>query len=94
MPLTDPTEINLKTIGKIADKVYYEVQGEKRVRTYVIPVQPGTGPQRLWWAQFRRFRNIWRGFNPAQKEVWNKLGDIFHMSGYNKFMSENLKAVA
>lgn len=94
MALTIPQDINLETTGKIADKVYYKVQGEKRVRTYVIPVQPGTGPQRLWWSQFRRFIKRWQAFLPAQKAEWNKYGAIFRMSGFNKYMSINLKEVA
>jgi hypothetical protein len=92
--LTIPQDLNIKTTGKIANKVYYQVDGEKRVRAYVIPVQPGTGPQRQWWAQFRRLINQWQALLPAQQEVWNNLGDIFHMSGFNKYMSKNLKDVA
>ncbi|MCK5602652.1 hypothetical protein KAR91_12300 [Candidatus Pacearchaeota archaeon] len=94
MALTDPTEINLETTGKLGNTVYYQVDGEKRERAYVIPVQPGTGQQRKWWAQFIRFVKMWQALNDAQKEVWNNLGDIFHMSGFNKYMSENLKEVA
>lgn len=94
MALTIPQDINLQTTGKIADKVYYQVDGEKRVRAYVIPVQPGTGQQRRWWSQFIRFVHVWQGLTPEQKAPWNRLGDVFHMSGFNKYMSENLQAVA
>lgn len=94
MALTIPQELNLRTTGKIADKVYYRVGEQERVRSYVIPVQPGTGPQRQWWAQFRRIINQWQALNQAQKEPWNNLGDIFKMSGFNKYMSVNLKEVA
>lgn len=94
MALTFPQDINLETTGKIADKVYYKVGKQKRVRSYVIPVQPGTGPQRQWWAQFRRLVRRWQAFNDAQKAPWNTLGNIFRMSGYNKYISEGLKEVA
>ena len=94
MGLTIPQDVNIETSGKIADKVYYTVDKQKRVRSYVIPIQPGTGPQRLWWAQFRRFSLRYQGFNDAQKAPWNTLGDIFRMTGYNKYISVNLKLVA
>jgi hypothetical protein len=94
MAITDPTELNVETTGKLGNTVYYQVDGEKIERAYVIPVQPGTGQQRKWWAQFRRLIRRWQAFNDAQKEVWNDLGDVFHMSGFNKYMSINLKLVA
>lgn len=92
--IEDPTEISIEAIGKLADKVYYKVNGYKRVRAYFIPVQPGTGQQRRWWAQHRKAVKQWQALQQAQKDVWNKLGDIFHMSGFNKYVSEKLKAVA
>lgn len=94
MVLSIPQDVSLHTIGKVANKVYYEIQGEKRVRSYVIPVQPGTGQQRRWWAQFRLFVHRWQALLPAQKAQWDVQGDIFRMTGFNKFMSENLKEVA
>lgn len=94
MTLQIPQEINIRTTGKIANKVYYRVGEQERIRTYVIPVQPGTGPQRMWWGQFKRFIFQWQALSDAQKEPWNDLGDIFQMSGFNKYMSENLKEVA
>ncbi len=94
MALTIPQEINLKTTGKIANKVYYQVDGEERIRSYVIPIQPRTGNQQRWWSQFRRFIHVWQELTDAQKEPWNDLGEIFHMTGFNKYMSVNLKLVA
>ena len=88
-----PQELNLETTGKIADKVYYKTYGQPRVRSYVIPVQPETKAQKDWWKIFKSFVKDWQGLSDAQKAPWNRLGDIFQMSGFNKYMSENLKLV-
>lgn len=91
MVLSIPQDINLKTTGKIANKVYYEVDGEKRVRAYVIPIQPKTKAQKDWWKIFKTFVKDWQGLSDTEKAPWNRLGEIFQMSGFNKYMSEKLQ---
>ena len=83
--------INLDTIGKLGDRVYYVSQGEKISRAYFIPVQPGTPAQLAWWKVFRQGVQQWQALNPTQVKVWNDRAKRWKMSGFNLFMSKYLK---
>lgn len=86
--------INLDTTGKLGDRVYYVSQGEKKSRSYFIPVQPGTPAQLAWWQVFRNGVVQWHALSPAQEKVWNVRAKRWKMSGFNYFMSKYLKARA
>lgn len=86
--------INLDTIGKLGDRVYYKSQGEKTSRAYFIPVQPGTPAQAAWWKIFRAGVRKWQSSSPAIIQEWNERAKRWKMSGFNLFMSKYLKARA
>jgi len=86
------TDVNLKTVGKVADKVYYYRDGDLITRPYFIPVQPGTPSQLTWWAKFRNGVTAWQALSPAQKTVLNRRSLPLQMSGFNLFMREYLNA--
>lgn len=83
--------INLDTIGKLGNRVYYKIQGFKVSRSYFIPVQPGTPAQLAWWQVFRNGVVQWHALSPAQEKVWNNKAKRWKMSGFNHFMSKYLK---
>lgn len=84
------TDFNLRTVGKVATKVYYYRDGVLIDRPYFIPVQPGTPAQLAWWAVFRNGVTEWQALSPAQKAVWNKKSMPLQMSGFNLFMRKYL----
>ena len=86
--------VNLDTIGKLGDTVYYRSNGVKKERAYFIPIQPGTPAQAAWWQVFRNGVVQWHALSPAQEKVWNNKAKRWKMSGFNLFMSKYLKARA
>lgn len=87
------TDANIRTVGKVGDRVYYYRDGILISRAYFIPVQPGTDGQIAWWNQFRRGVTAWHRETPAEMEVYNTRAKPLRMSGFNLFMREWLNAV-
>ena len=84
------TDGNIKTVGKIGDRVYYYLNGVLVSRAYFIPVQPRTDGQIAWWMQFRRGVDKWQRLTDPEKEVFNQRSKRLRMSGFNLFMREFL----
>lgn len=88
----DPRETSLESSGKLGNKVYYYINGEKFSRAYFIPVQPGTPAQLAWWLVFRNGVTAWQSLTAVQKETWNKKAKRHHFSGFNLFMRDHLNS--
>lgn len=87
----DQKTSNLRTVGKLGDRVYYYREGVLIYRTYVIPVQPGTPAQLAWWAVFRAAVTAWHALTGPVQGAWNKKAIPYRMSGYNLYISRTLK---
>lgn len=79
-----------KPIGKIGNKVYYEVNGKYVERPYYIPNQPGTPAQVTRWNLFKAGVQGWQALTPAQKTTYNDRAVRFQFSGFNLYMREYL----
>jgi hypothetical protein len=76
----------LKLVGKLGNYVHYYVKGKKHVRSYVIPVQPGTSAQQTRWTLFANGVSAWQALTPIQKAGWDDQARPLKMSGFNLFM--------
>jgi len=83
-----PTELSI--IGKLGNTVHYYIKGKHYSRTYVIPVQPGTGPQKQWWNKFKNGVKAWQALSQAEKDQLDARAKPFRFSGFNLFMREHL----
>lgn len=85
-------ESNLKTVGKIADKVYYYWGKKQFSRAFFIPVQPGTDGQMAWWQWFTLGVRRWQKLTPAIQAEYNENAKRHKFSGFNLYMREHLNS--
>ncbi len=82
------TKTSLRITGKVETRVYYYWRKKLHSRTYVIPVQPGTGAQLTWWNVFKQGVTEWHLLTEPEQQEYNVRSRRLKMSGFNLFMRE------
>lgn len=77
--------------GRLGDRVYYLRNNRQCVRSHVTPANPRTERQQQGRARFAGLVARWRSLGPAHKGRWNSRAKRLNMSGYNLFISVNMK---
>ncbi len=77
--------------GRLGGRVYYLWNDRQCVRTHVMPANPRTERQQQGRARFAGLVARWRSLGAAHKERWNRRAKRLNMSGYNLFISVNMK---
>ena len=87
-----PEDINLKTGGKISNRVYYYIGKKQFSREFFIPNQPGTDGQMAWWQWFALGVRRWKMLSPAIQAEYNQDAKRLHFSGFNLYMREHMNS--
>jgi hypothetical protein len=77
--------------GRSGDRVYYLRGNRQFVRSHVMPANPRTERQQQGRVRFAGLVARWRLLGPAHRERWNHRAKRLNMSGYNLFISMNMK---
>ncbi len=85
-------DTNLRTVGKIADRVYYYRNGRKYSRAFFIPVQPGTAKQMAWWMLFKVGVIRWQALSQPDKDALDVRAKRLKFSGFNLYIREWLNS--
>lgn len=56
------------------EKVFYVRAGRQCVRSYIIPTDPKTPPQRSWRLKFKEGVAAWHNLSTAEKLFWRRIG--------------------
>ena len=78
--------------NKLGTFVYYRNRSTPCVRRWVMPRNPRTELQQHGRRCFADAVRLWQGLEPYKKSQWNRRALARHISGYNLFISEHLKA--
>ena len=78
--------------NKLGNFVYYRNRSTPCVRRWVMPRNPRTELQQHGRRCFADAVRLWQGLEPYKKGQWNRKALVRHISGYNLFISEHLKA--
>lgn len=86
-------ETNLKTVGKIGDRVYYYWNGRQYSRSYFIPNQPGTDGQIKRWMWFKLGVMRWQALTQPEKDALDVRAVRLQFSGFNLYMREHMHSI-
>lgn len=86
------SESNLKTVGKVGDRVYYYIGKKQFSRSFFIPNQPGIDGQMAWWQWFKLGVHRWQALTPAIQAAYNQDAKRHKFSGFNLYMREHMNS--
>ncbi len=86
-------ETNLRTVGKIGNRVYYYWGGRQYSRAFFIPVQPGTDGQKKRWMWFKIGVARWQGLTQPEKDALDVRAYRLRFSGFNLYMREHMHSI-
>ncbi|MBN2078501.1 MAG: hypothetical protein JW838_06015 [Spirochaetes bacterium] len=87
--LTDGMVIEMR--GRVCNRIYYMRNGRICSRRHVIPSNPRSKIQQAGRSQFALLVKRWRELDGNQRVRWNRRAGGLNMSGYNLFISHNMK---
>lgn len=79
--------------GRIGNVIYYNVKGYQYARSYSIPRNPQTENQQNNRTAFAEAVKLWQGLSPKEKSVYNRMAEGKPLSGYNIFISMQMKGI-
>lgn len=88
-PLTENIIVGIS--GRMGNRVFYLRNEKQCSRAHVMPANPRTDRQQQGRTRFAVLVARWRALGPSQKECWNERARSLNMSGYNLFISVNMK---
>jgi hypothetical protein len=86
-----PGDIISGISGRMGNRVYYLRNEKQCSRAHVMPANPRTKRQQQGRTRFAGLVTRWRSLGPSLKENWSRRARNLNMSGYNLFISENMK---
>lgn len=79
--------------GRTGNVIYYNVKGHQYARAFSIPRNPRTVAQQRNRATFAEAVKLWQGLSPEEKSYYNLMAEGKPASGYNIFISMQMKGV-
>ncbi len=77
--------------GKLGDLVFYTRNGTHCVRSHVVPRDPKTDRQVERRKRFAALVARWRAMEKAEKQAWNERARGSARTGFNEFLSVEMK---
>lgn len=77
--------------GRMGHRVYYMRNGRICSRSRVIPSNPRSKNQQAGRSRFALLVKRWRSLDGIQRARWNHRARGLNMSGYNLYISNNMK---
>jgi hypothetical protein len=84
-------ELILEARGCLKGRVYYVRKGTLCARAHVIPGNPRTKRQQAERGRFAESVRRWQGLDREARDHWNERARKLNMSGYNLFISHQMK---
>lgn len=84
---------SLDASGQVGEAIVYsQWKGINYVREYEIPSNPNTAGQINVRTAWSLLVSAWQALAPADQLAWDEYAEAFKMSGFNKYLSNGLKA--
>jgi len=79
--------------GRMGNIIYYNVKGHQYARSYSIPRNPRTEAQQKNRESFAEAVKIWQSLTEKEKSRYNHMAAGKPLSGYNLFISMQMKGL-
>ena len=77
--------------GRTGNYVFYNVKGRQYVRSYAKPRNPKSAAQQKNRSTFAEAVKLWQVLSPEEKKIYKKIAKNMPCSGYNLFISIQIR---